>query len=93
MYGTGFGATQPASQPGDIPTAAAPLTRPVAVTIGGTLLPAADVYYAGLSPQSISGLYQFNVRVPQSAPDGDVPVTITVDGQSTQTGATIPVQK
>ncbi len=93
LYGTGFGATDPPAQPGAIPTGMAKLTRPVAVTIGSTLLPVADVSYAGLSPQSISGLYQFNVRVPQSAPDGDIPVTITVDGQSTQAGATIPVKK
>jgi len=51
-----------------------------------------DVLYAGLSPGSINGLYQFNVRVPASAPDGDVPASIAIGGFQTQSGTTIPVQ-
>lgn len=93
LYGTGFGATTPAMQAGQVATGLTPIAAPVTVTIGGTTLAAADILYAGLTPQSISGLYQFNVRVPASAPDGDVPVLITVSGSSTQTGATIPVKK
>jgi uncharacterized protein (TIGR03437 family) len=62
------------------------------VNIGGVTLPASDVFYAGLSPGSISGLYQFNVRVPTSTALGDVPVTITIGGFQTQAGATIPIQ-
>ena len=38
-------------------------STPVTVTIGGTTLAASDVLYAGLSPGSITGLYQFNVRI------------------------------
>jgi uncharacterized protein (TIGR03437 family) len=60
--------------------------------IGGVTLIPQDVLYSGLSPNSISGLYQFNVRVPASAPDGDVPVSITIGGFTTQSGTTIPVQ-
>jgi uncharacterized protein (TIGR03437 family) len=50
------------------------------------------VLYAGLSPGSISGLYQFNVRIPAGTPSGNVPVTIAIGGISTQSGVTIPVQ-
>ncbi len=92
LYGTGFGATNPALQEGQIATGQSPLTAQATVSIGGTTLAASDVLYAGLSPQSISGLYQFNVRVPASAADGDLPVIITVNGISTQTGATITVK-
>jgi uncharacterized protein (TIGR03437 family) len=68
------------------------LTNPIAVNIGGVTLSSSDVLYAGLSPQSISGLYQINVRIPASTGAGDIPVTITIGGVQTQSGATIPVQ-
>jgi uncharacterized protein (TIGR03437 family) len=93
LYGTGFGNTNPVWQAGEIPTAAAPLSFPFTVSIGGTILGQDDVQYGGLSPQSISALYQFNVRIPASTPDGDVPVVITVNGVKTQEGATIPVKR
>lgn len=93
LYGTGFGATNPAMQAGQLPPGLTPLVDPVTVSIGGIAVPAADVQYAGLSPLSISGLYQFNVKVPASVPNGAAPVIITIDGVSTQAGATIPVQK
>ncbi len=92
LYGTGFGNTNPVWQAGEIPSAAAPCIGPLTVSIGGTTLGQDDVQYAGLSPQSISALYQFNVRVPASTPDGDIPVTIMVNGVKTQDGATIPVK-
>ena len=93
LYGTGFGNTNPVWQAGEIATGQSPLTGSSTVSIGGTTLPASDVLYAGVSPQSISGLFQFNVKVPANAADGDLPVVITVNGASTQPGATIPVKK
>jgi len=62
------------------------------VTIGGATLASSDVSYAGLSPGSISGLYQFDVRIPAGTAGGEVPVTISGGGVQTQSGATIPVQ-
>jgi uncharacterized protein (TIGR03437 family) len=56
------------------------------------MLASSDILYAGLSPGSISGLYQFNVKIPSTTPSGDVPVTITIGGFQTQSGATIPIQ-
>lgn len=93
LYGTGFGATSPSVTAGTVATGAAGLTRPFTVSIGGTALAASDIYYGGLSPQSISGLYQFNVKVPLAVADGSAPVVITMDGQSTQVGAFIPIKK
>jgi uncharacterized protein (TIGR03437 family) len=91
LYGTGFGDTNPAVATGQVATGAAQLNNPITVTIGVTTLAAQDVLYAGLSPGSINGLYQFNVRIPASAPDGDVPVSIAIGGFQTQSGTTIPV--
>lgn len=92
LFGTGFGATSPAYAAGALAPGIANLTAPISISIGGITLGSGDIFYAGLSPGSITGLYQFNVRVPTGAADGDQPVIITVGGVQTQTGATIPVQ-
>ena len=94
LYATGFNVTSPVWQAGEL---AAGLPRlsdsSLRVTIGGTTLAGDNVMYAGLAPGSISALYQFNVRIPLSVPDGNVPVSISIGGVSTQAGATIPVQR
>lgn len=93
LYGTGFGLGEPVYQAGEVVSGQAPLRDRVTITVGGTTLAAADVLYAGLAPGNISGLQQFNIRIPQSAAVGNVPITITVGGLTTATaGATIPVQ-
>jgi uncharacterized protein (TIGR03437 family) len=92
LFGTGFGDANPLVPSGQLATGMATLVNQVTVTMGTTTLAASDVLYAGLSPGSISGLYQFNVRIPAGTPSGNVPVTITIGGVSTQSGVTIPVQ-
>jgi uncharacterized protein (TIGR03437 family) len=77
LFATGFGDTSPAVPVGQLATGMPMLTNQVTVTIGTTTLASSDVLYAGLSPGSISGLYQFNVRIPSTAATGDVPVTIS----------------
>lgn len=93
LYGTGFGATVPAFQAGEIPDRPALLLDSASITVGGVAVRPEDILYAGLSPGSISGLYQFNVRLPATVSPGDVPVVIEVGGVRTQTGATIPVRQ
>jgi uncharacterized protein (TIGR03437 family) len=93
LYGTGFGDTNPLVPTGQLATGAAPLTNPITVTIGGTTLSPQDVEYAGASPAALCGLYQFNVRVPSSTPNGDIAVTISIGGVQTQSGVTIPVHQ
>jgi len=93
LYGTGFGDTSPLVPAGQLATGQAPLVNGVTVTIGTVTLASSDITYAGLTPGSISGLYQFNVRIPQSTPNGNIPVTITIGGVQTQTPATILVQQ
>ncbi len=85
LYGNGFG---PTANPVAVGSAiqSGSLAQLPSVTIGGT--PAA-VQFAGLVS---AGLYQFNVVVPANAPDGDLPVQATANGQSTQSGTSIAVQ-
>jgi uncharacterized protein (TIGR03437 family) len=80
LYGAGFGATAPPSAIGEIVRQAAPLPSLPSVTIGGI---AAVVDYAGITAGA-AGLYQINVVVPESAPDGDLPISL-VYGQGAAT--------
>jgi uncharacterized protein (TIGR03437 family) len=93
LYGTGFGLTEPLFASGAIADRQARLRDPFKVTVGGVTLQPEDILYAGLSPGSVSGLYQFNVRIPATASEGDVPVVIEIGGQRTQSGATIRVRR
>jgi uncharacterized protein (TIGR03437 family) len=92
LYATGLGATNPAAAPGDVASAAATLATTLTVTVGGVTVPARDVLYAGLSPQSICGLIQINVRLPADLPNGDVPVALSIGGAQSAGGTTIPVK-
>jgi uncharacterized protein (TIGR03437 family) len=92
LYATGLGPTDPVYQAGEIPTSPVSLRDRITVTIGGTTLQAADILYAGAAPTLITGVYQLNVRVPATAANGDLPVTMTIGGVTSRTGTTIPVQ-
>jgi uncharacterized protein (TIGR03437 family) len=72
------------------------------VTIGGLLVPAADILYAGFAPGSVAGLYQINVTLPTgwsytgSVPAVtaggtavSVPLVVYVNGLQSQAGATV----
>jgi uncharacterized protein (TIGR03437 family) len=76
LYVTGMGQVTPAVGNG-LPAPGNPLATalaPPAVTLGNVTLP---VLYAGLAPGEV-GVYQINVVVPSSVPQGlSVPLTIT----------------
>ena len=93
VYASGLGATNPAVGPGEIATAVTPVTGAVSVSVGGISVPPADITYAGLSPQSISGLYQINVKLPALVADGDASISVSVGGVQSPTGTTIPIKK
>ncbi len=92
IYATGEGQTTPAGVDGKL--AAQPLPAPqasVKVKIGG--VDAVEVPYSGGAPGLLAGLIQINARVPANASTGDaVPVVVTFDGVSSQTGATMAVK-
>jgi uncharacterized protein (TIGR03437 family) len=88
IYTTGLGATSPAV-PSGMPAPSNPLavalTAPT-VTLGGVSLP---VLYYGLAPGEV-GVYQINVSVPGSVPDGlDEPLVITQGSSSTSVGVRV----
>lgn len=86
IYGTGFGPTDPAIPDGLLVNAPAALVSTPTITIGGT---AAQVIFAGLTG---AGLYQFNVTVPGSTPNGDAPIAASIGGATSPPGTFITVQ-
>jgi uncharacterized protein (TIGR03437 family) len=85
LYGTGFGTTNPATPTDQLVTQATALANSVQITIGGI---AASVQFAGLTE---SGLYQFNVVVP-NLPNGDAAVVAQIGGVKSA-GVAITVQQ
>ncbi len=76
VYGTGFGGTTPSIAAGKFTDQLAPIAGTVSATMGGT---PATLSFAGLVPP-FAQVFQFNLRVPEGAADGDQPVVITVNG-------------
>jgi uncharacterized protein (TIGR03437 family) len=91
MYLLGMGETNPKMATG----VAAPSSPPFAlvttqpdVKINGVSVP---VFYAGLTPGTV-GLYQINSKIPDDAPDGQLPLTVT-QGDASANEVVIPVRK
>ena len=85
LYGNGFGATSTPVVSGSTLQSGTLSPTPV-IKIGGV---SASVQFAGLVAP---GQFQFNVVVPQNLSDGDQPITVTYDGQSTQAGTLIAIK-
>lgn len=88
LYGTGFGPTSPAVPADEILSAAVPLTNPrdLTIRIGGV---PAIVQFAGLSG---TGLYQFNVQVPE-VPDGDQTIVAQIGGISSEASLLLTIKR
>jgi uncharacterized protein (TIGR03437 family) len=94
MYGTGFGALNPALGDGVIAT-----TRPtpsntpvafVAVAVGGNV---ATIVYDGPAPGEIAGVMQVNFIVPPAAtPGAAVPLQMQAGGNFSPANLTMAVQ-
>ncbi len=84
LYANGFGSGNTPIPDGQVIATPIPITG-VSVTIGSTQ--AQVVYSALVAP----GLYQFNVIVPASVPDGDAQVVASIGGAITPTGPVIAV--
>jgi len=76
LWGTGFGATDPPVPSGQVVTGAPALVANPTVTVGGVT---ARLISAVLSPGN-AGLYQIAIQIPDSVPDGDLPVVAQVQG-------------
>jgi len=87
LWGTGLGPSSPATPAGELVTQAAPLANQVTVSIGGVQV---DAQWAGISG---AGLWQINVQVPNSLPDGDQAVMVQIAGVSSQGGAFVTTRR
>ena len=76
LFGTGFGVTSPAAVSGAVVSTPSPLVLPPAILFDNE---AGRVVYSGLIA---TGVYQFNVVVPEDLPSGDVPVVASTGGYS-----------
>jgi uncharacterized protein (TIGR03437 family) len=86
LYGTGFGPASQPFAPETMVSGYSTLPTPVDFKIGGV---PASALWAG---QTGSGLYQFNVQVPQAA-NGDQEIVATISGAATPAGIAITVQR
>ena len=89
VFGNGFGVVPGPYTPGSPAQSGSPAVTPV-VTIGGVV---STVQFVGLIS---AGLFQFNIVVPQSTPNGDNPIaakTGPFDSLTTQLGTLITVQQ
>jgi uncharacterized protein (TIGR03118 family) len=87
LYANGLGATTPAIAGGEVITAPIPLAAMPVLLVNNV---PANVVYAGLSA---AGLYQVNAVLPDNLPDGDMPVSLQVDGVTSPAGALITIKK
>jgi uncharacterized protein (TIGR03437 family) len=90
IYGAGFGPVTPDGTrfAGRIPSGVSQIQAQVEIKIGDQVAP---VSYAGLAP-GLVGIYQFNVQVPENAPSGDLPLTVSVNGVATGQSLFLPVR-
>ncbi len=92
LFATGFGSTNPAFGAGELPDRVGFVTAAVTVLLGDRSLDAGDVLYAGVAP-GFAGLYQVNIRIPDSIPDGEVMVTIRIGNFTSPAGPTVSVRR
>ena len=90
IYATGLGAVSPSVPPGTLPASAAKTVGQVSVTLGGVALDPSTVLYAGVTP-TYAGLYQINLQIPPTAPDGFQPLEILVGNAVSAAGAAMQI--
>lgn len=88
VFGSGFGPTNPVSPTDQIVSGAPAITTPVRIRFGDTV-----ATFAGTGNLVAAGLYQFNVTVPSTLPDGDVPIIAEIGGITSAANAYISVQQ
>jgi uncharacterized protein (TIGR03437 family) len=82
LYGTGFGPASPPIAVGIQTDKVYSLSPLPAGTLGSI---AAPVSFAGLIPP-LSQVYQVNVQIPLSSPDGDFPLVLNINGTLSYSG-------
>jgi uncharacterized protein (TIGR03437 family) len=83
LYGTGFGPTSPLIAAGiESLTTNYSLSPTPTATVGGISAP---VVFAGVVA-TLSDVYQFDITIPLSAPSGDLPLIVNVNGTLSTSG-------
>ena len=90
LYGIGWGATKPTVPAGNINNVSTALTGKLVLRL--SQIDVSTIPYQGLGPGFV-GLYQINIVVPATAPDGDLQVDATIDGTSTGQTLYLTVKK
>jgi uncharacterized protein (TIGR03437 family) len=91
IFGTGEGQTNPPGVNGRIAQTVFPKpVLPVSVTIGDIRID--QLEYAGAAPSGVAGFFQINVKIPENAPSGDVPITVTAGSATSQSGLTVAIR-
>jgi uncharacterized protein (TIGR03437 family) len=98
IFMTGEGQTSPQGVTGSITTATLPPPQvtpapllPIGVTINGPGNPALWVY-AGEAPGLVAGVMQLNVQIPINASSGNLPIVVSIGGNSSQANVTVSVR-
>jgi uncharacterized protein (TIGR03437 family) len=90
IYGTGEGFTSPPGVDGRISATPLPqVNLACSAKIGGQT---ATLNYCGEAPGLTAGLVQVNAQIPQSATPGSVPVSIVINGVTSQAAVTVAVK-
>lgn len=89
LFLTGCGNTSPASTPGDIATAALPLSQRATLRVGGV---PAEVLYAGTAPGLLIGVCQINARLASNTPTGLQVLSVQVGPEISSSTAAIFVE-
>jgi uncharacterized protein (TIGR03437 family) len=89
LWGTGFGATNPAAPAGAAVSGAPAVVTPPTITVGGVPTPVVSTVLT----TGTAGLYQLTIQIPATTPAGAVSVQASFDGVPTQSGALLFVSK
>ena len=92
IFCNGLGLTDPPLEDGQVPSDRAAITGAITLTIGDVAVPGGNILYAGLTPGSMSG-YQLVVKIPDSVPDGDLALVLTVNGYRTLADGYLTIQR
>jgi uncharacterized protein (TIGR03437 family) len=92
LYATGAGATNPVSEDGALALDFQHLpqpTLPIHVFLGTV---EAEVVYYGAAPTSVAGLLQVDIKIPDNAPTGNVPITLQIGTAKSQDGVILAIR-
>jgi uncharacterized protein (TIGR03437 family) len=89
LWGTGFGPANPTVAPGAVSPPGAVLAETPTVLMG----PVTAEYLGGALAPDSAGLYQIAIRIPSAAPDGELPLHVSIGGVNSPDGVFLTVAR